>query len=197
MQKSKFNIFMWLLFLFVSLPIFSFPDIRWGLDPSWMYFINRAYPDNIIFGKDIYFTYGPLGYIFHALNIDNNRLIYGIFIIVFFIYNSYSLYCFVTKKNHKPYVLLAALILFVLFPIKNMRCYTLFTLLNITFMAFENKSSYFHFGLLCLFVSIFFLVKFDIAFLSLFFAVLVIFCRIANNIFTRWFIRYVWGCPSE
>ena len=36
------------------------------LDPSWQFTINYAVSNNLIFGKDIIFTYGPLGYLFYS-----------------------------------------------------------------------------------------------------------------------------------
>jgi hypothetical protein len=38
-----------------------------GLDASWVYGINHAAIHNLVFGKDIIFTYGPLGYLIPPL----------------------------------------------------------------------------------------------------------------------------------
>lgn len=46
-----------LTFLTLSIP-FSV-----GLDPSWQYAMNYAFEHGLIFGKDIIFTYGPIGFI--------------------------------------------------------------------------------------------------------------------------------------
>jgi hypothetical protein len=37
--------------------------IETGLDPSWQYGISQAANRNLIFGRDIVFTFGPLGYL--------------------------------------------------------------------------------------------------------------------------------------
>lgn len=36
-----------------------------GLDPSWMLGLNMAHAQHLVYGKDIVFTYGPLGYLAH------------------------------------------------------------------------------------------------------------------------------------
>lgn len=43
-----------------------------GLDPSWTYTINYAANKGLIFGKDIIFTYGPLGYLLTRMSFENH-----------------------------------------------------------------------------------------------------------------------------
>lgn len=43
-----------------------------GLDPSWVYGVNIYQVEHVVFGRDILFTYGPLGYIFFAQPMGNN-----------------------------------------------------------------------------------------------------------------------------
>ncbi len=63
--KSSIIFLVWLILIiycfliFIPLPF----GISIGLDPSWQYAISRAAADKLIFGKDIVFTYGPLGYL--------------------------------------------------------------------------------------------------------------------------------------
>ncbi|PSM46497.1 hypothetical protein C7Y66_24790, partial [Chroococcidiopsis sp. CCALA 051] len=42
------------------------------LELSWQYAISRAAVDKLIFGKDIIFTYGPLGYLVHGAALEQN-----------------------------------------------------------------------------------------------------------------------------
>ena len=46
--------------------------ITTGLDPSWTYAISRTAADGLIFGKDIIFTYGPLGYLVAGAPLEQN-----------------------------------------------------------------------------------------------------------------------------
>ena len=46
--------------------------IHVGLDPSWSYVISYASFMNLNYGKDIIFTYGPLGYLIHGATIEGN-----------------------------------------------------------------------------------------------------------------------------
>lgn len=48
--------------LFVG--IFSFPELpALSLDPSWRLVLTRAFYDGLQFGRDVVFTYGPLGFL--------------------------------------------------------------------------------------------------------------------------------------
>lgn len=46
--------------------------ISTGLDPSWKYAISRLAADKAIFGQDIIFTYGSLGYLIRGAALDDN-----------------------------------------------------------------------------------------------------------------------------
>lgn len=46
--------------------------ISTGLDPSWKYAISRLAADRAIFGQDIIFTYGSLGYLIRGAALDEN-----------------------------------------------------------------------------------------------------------------------------
>jgi hypothetical protein len=52
--------------LLVGVIVFTFPipiqPLRSGLDPSWMAGINWASAQRLVFGRDVMFTYGPLGF---------------------------------------------------------------------------------------------------------------------------------------
>ncbi len=59
----------------------NLPSIDWlriGLDPSWAFAISDAAHKQLIFGQDIIFTYGPLGYLIHgtSLNYNFSQIIY-------------------------------------------------------------------------------------------------------------------------
>ena len=44
--------------------IFSFPELpALSLDPSWRLVLTRAFYDGLQFGRDVVFTYGPLGFL--------------------------------------------------------------------------------------------------------------------------------------
>ncbi|MBE9259370.1 hypothetical protein, partial [Dolichospermum sp. LEGE 00246] len=53
-----------ILFIYVFIASLPLPSpIQMGLDPSWSYAISQANQKQLIFGKEIIFTYGPLGYL--------------------------------------------------------------------------------------------------------------------------------------
>ena len=49
-------------------------SITTGLDPSWSYAISQAAQQGLIFGKEIIFTYGPLGYLTTGAVLNDNFL---------------------------------------------------------------------------------------------------------------------------
>ncbi len=66
-----------LLLLFAQAALF-FPfaihPTRNGLDPSWQYQLNLVPGSGLIFGRDLLFNYGPLGYLFLPQPIGDNLL---------------------------------------------------------------------------------------------------------------------------
>src|ERR1700682_702603 len=46
--------------------------IQPGLDESWRYGLNALATGHYIFGKDVIFTYGPLGYLSHPMPLGDN-----------------------------------------------------------------------------------------------------------------------------
>jgi len=61
--------------LIILLWIWSFPDtlvgVQGGMEPSWVLGIHMAKIQNFVWGTDIIWTYGPLGYLLFPINIDN------------------------------------------------------------------------------------------------------------------------------
>jgi hypothetical protein len=50
-----------------------------NLDQSWQYAISRAAEERLIFGKDIIFTYGPLGYLLAGSPLEQNVFVITVF----------------------------------------------------------------------------------------------------------------------
>jgi hypothetical protein len=59
---------LYLFLIFVPIP----NSLGTDLELSWQYAISRAAVDKLIFGKDIIFTYGPLGYLVHGAALEQN-----------------------------------------------------------------------------------------------------------------------------
>lgn len=61
--------------------LFMLPNIVYrlesvSLDPSWRYVLNIALPEGIRFGRDVFFTYGPLGYLCYLMKLPENGIYY-------------------------------------------------------------------------------------------------------------------------
>lgn len=67
--------------MFIAFPLGVAP-IRSGIDPSWMYTLNSLPGSGYLFGQDILFTYGPLGFLLAPLDIGVNATV-GLGIAVF------------------------------------------------------------------------------------------------------------------
>jgi len=72
----------WLLIIYL-IPkfIFLFPSL--GLDASWIIGLNLAIKENLVWGTDIVFTYGPLGYLLTSLPVFTSKV--AIFLFYIFI----------------------------------------------------------------------------------------------------------------
>ncbi|CAN5319849.1 hypothetical protein BH10PSE19_BH10PSE19_08410 [soil metagenome] len=77
---KKFTI---LLLLSITITFISYPPllraIDTGLDPSWSFALNYFFVKGMVLGKDVFFTYGPLGFLVCPLPLGNNLLIASIF----------------------------------------------------------------------------------------------------------------------
>ncbi|MDF5722697.1 MAG: hypothetical protein PUP91_19895 [Rhizonema sp. PD37] len=71
----------YLLIAFIPIP--NAIDI--GLDNSWSYAISRVAADQLIFGKDIIFTYGPLGYLISGSALEQNVFTVAFFRLIVYI----------------------------------------------------------------------------------------------------------------
>lgn len=61
-----------------TLPVGFYYTVYDSLDGSWVRGINMAIKDNLVFGRDIIFTYGPLGY----LSTRNTQYVHNIYLLV-------------------------------------------------------------------------------------------------------------------
>ncbi|MDQ3918799.1 MAG: hypothetical protein M3348_10010 [Acidobacteriota bacterium] len=57
------------LYLFVSQFPGGYNPIATGLDPSWRYALNALHQSGQLFGRDVVFTFGPLGYLLNPVNL--------------------------------------------------------------------------------------------------------------------------------
>lgn len=84
--------------LLISFPRLLMPFSN-GLDMSWVFAINKIYQSDIVWGKDVVFTYGPLGFLIYCQPIGNNLLYTSIFWAFLLISHSYLLYQLFFKSN--------------------------------------------------------------------------------------------------
>lgn len=53
--------------------------IAFNVDPSWTFALNYAFVHKLIFGRDIHFTYGPLGFLTFSNPLGHNLLLASLF----------------------------------------------------------------------------------------------------------------------
>ncbi|MGD9252377.1 MAG: hypothetical protein PVG92_00420 [Holophagae bacterium] len=53
-----------------------------GIDPGWKWAINQAAENGWVFGRDIVFTYGPLGFLMVPMDVASNLLVANLFLIL-------------------------------------------------------------------------------------------------------------------
>lgn len=102
MHLRKNNVVLKIIFSFLSLPALwlvlpglpiSFPSI--SLDESWKIALQTGFDKKLIFGKDIIFTYGPLGFLSSRMAADSTKFIiiaYDIFIFLQFLLIPFFVY---------------------------------------------------------------------------------------------------------
>jgi len=86
-----------------------------GLDPSWTIALSKAHDEGLVWGKDITFTFGPLGYLFFGSLIGQNFLeMQAARFLLFFIWIFVSLKFSLRIQGF--YLKLASLIILVVIP---------------------------------------------------------------------------------
>lgn len=90
---------------FITFPAIYLPTGT-GLDRSWQYAINYLPGSSFIYGKDVMFAYGPLGFLLLPQNIGNNVLISMIFQVLMHVLFTLALFYFLYRAKHKLQVIL-------------------------------------------------------------------------------------------
>ncbi|MEH2064109.1 MAG: hypothetical protein V7K50_17890 [Nostoc sp.] len=114
MVLKKIHIFSLILCSYIFLAFLPLPvGVGVGLDPSWKYAISRAALEKFVFGKDIIFTYGPLGYLIHGSVLDQNFYVILLFrLIIELITFCISIATITNQKTKFHKILLSASIFF-------------------------------------------------------------------------------------
>ena len=95
------------IFLVLTFPGY-FSSMRPGLDSSWVYAFNILPHTGFLFGRDVVFTWGPLGFLLGPLNIGSNLIVatgFGLFIHA--IFAACLLYCALRASSVLPIILFA------------------------------------------------------------------------------------------
>jgi hypothetical protein len=136
------------------IPKTFFTSTGLGLDPSWKIGMNLALKENLIWGKDVIFTYGPLGYLTFGLPIYVSKLsivLFKLFIIGNGVYFIMYLFKSVTKKRDVFFIFL--LLLFMghfLFFTSAIALYFYFTFHIFHYLKHKNSTSYILVSMCCL-----------------------------------------------
>ena len=184
-----------LVLLCIFVWAFSFPKVYqnhalWGLDESWIYFINSATGNNHVFGRDCYFTYGPMGFLLYPLNIDNNMIIYTLFTVIVGMYVLYALYHYIVKNRLSLYRVVIIVSLLFFFQIYEMQIYLIFVFVLSGMLICDDEKLYCNFFILCIYTAFMWLVKFSVALLGILYITVILFSillkdRIANKSLKR------------
>jgi hypothetical protein len=136
-------LFTLIILYLVPKELFELPGI--GLDPSWRLAINLALKEKLTWGKEIVFTFGPLGYLYTHLSLHASKLaivLFALFINLNGIYFVY--YLFRTVQSKKDLVVVAAILFFLgyfLFRPDSITLYLYFTFHAFHFLKHKNAVS--------------------------------------------------------
>lgn len=170
-KKLIWYILIFILVLFVFR--FSCYDTLSGLDLSWIYALNDIHLKGVYtMGKDVFFTFGPFGYLtvpFSFKEVLVDALLFKIFTIVMFLF---SLFCFQKREKStiflalltldivlfgfEGYEFLAVLLAMVCLFVKNIKSYIGLIFLNT--LAFFMLFAKFNIGICCVATLIFTLI---------------------------------------
>ena len=191
-HKTLMHIILCIVIWLLTIPVISPKSLLWGLDDSWMYFINIAADKKFVFGKDVIFTYGPMGFLLYPLNVNNNIIICMLFVAITGVYFFYSLWHYIVVKQKSLNGVAVVLILLFFFRITEIRIYIFSVLMISGMLICDDEKPYFNFSLLCLITSFLWLVKFDIACLGMLVVIIVLLIVfIKDRIEKKSFVRTV------
>lgn len=160
-----------------------------GLDPSWSIGINAAISNNLQFGPDIAFTYGPLGFLFTPTYTDHNlwlmSVIFVLFVHFLFVF-SVALLMLKFSANWKEYIILLPMLI----PINYTRNFTLlFSMVIFLYLIILQKIDRKYEKYALFFVSFMFaiasLIKFNMAMASVGIIITFILICLLNKKFKR------------
>jgi hypothetical protein len=70
------RVLVWLIIVAAAYPV-RFHAVRAGLDPSWAFALNHARANGLAHGRDVFFTYGPYGWLGLPMDVGSN-LVFGV-----------------------------------------------------------------------------------------------------------------------
>ncbi|MEO5357009.1 MAG: hypothetical protein H7844_06905 [Nitrospirae bacterium YQR-1] len=85
---------------FLSIPLL-YLSLQNGVDDSWVYGLHKAKQNGLITGKDIFFTYGPLGYLMFPVYIDRALWAYSAIFTTFIHLALFVVVFLFLRKNEK------------------------------------------------------------------------------------------------
>jgi hypothetical protein len=111
MKNSFFEFFYtkrWYIAYFILITTINFPSSLFtsatGLDASWVIGLHWSHLLGLQYGKDIIFTYGPLGFLSYPAFVDYHMFIESIFCIIAFFYLFYAIiFIFLNKMSAEWY----------------------------------------------------------------------------------------------
>ena len=137
-----------------------------GLDSSWKYGLNRFHDMGILFGKDVVFTYGPLGFLCHVCNIGSNILESIFFWVCILLVNLYLFSCIAFEKkpikNYSVNLCISLIFVIIGFPVAG-DYYILYLVLLALSLDWYSSGRSWHLPIAILLSSLLFFIKFSAA----------------------------------
>lgn len=172
-------------------PFISYP-IQSGLDPSWIFFINKynyfAQNNPYKFGLDVFFTYGPLGFVFYP---NNGSLTYlaAMFIqLVFWILCILFLFVITTQTKFQRGGWLIILFSFLLLFPNNTNVFFLTFLLSVVLIIRDVQNNFYYLIAALLVTCIMIYAKFNIG---------ILFSSILGTLYVFLSIKRKWQIKSR
>ena len=133
--------------LFVVVNLASFPCVYFmqlskGLDPSWVFALNYIQTGDARFGKDHFFTYGPLGFLGRCQPLGNNLLFGVLFWLLVAAVQVYLYKRTFDQAEQLTQVVISSGLMVLAFPIGEADLYLCFLALLSLFLVYRQEDFY-------------------------------------------------------
>jgi hypothetical protein len=188
------RIFFVTILVVLCLPPVLYQAPGFGLDPSWMIALQLANHENLTFGNDFIFTYGPLGFLATRSPILISKYLYVLFDLYLLAALAFAINYIVGKYNHFTgfIVMIITIVMIHDFRDHDISAVLSFLMLFFLYRHYETRNV-FHLAHAIWLATLIVFIKLNFGLISLFILVLYLVLLIITKFYSLKFIGYLLG----